>query len=131
MQYHYKGNHKISTPLAAPGASSDSELLEMALAGMREALSSTPTDKPPLTEPFLVEFQDRLNAALEGTEIRIVATEPMPYRLRVEFETARRRARIDFCYNGKQTWTSAAEVGGQGASGGLIDRVRQLLDQAP
>ena len=131
VQYHYKGNRKISTTVAAPGAASDPELLETVLAGMRDALASTPTAKTPLSDPFLAEFHDKLNAALEGTDIRLVAAEAMPYRLRVEFESAGRRAKIDFCYNGKQTWTSAAEVGGPGASGGLVDRVRQLLEQAP
>lgn len=131
VQYHYKGNHRVSTTQAAPGATSDRELLDTALAGMHEALASMSAATAPLPEPFLVEFRDKLSAVLEGTGIRLVATESMPYRLRVEFETAEQRAKIDFCYNGKQTWTSAAEVGGPGASAGLIDRVRQLLDQAP
>ncbi len=131
VQYHYKGNHRVSTTQAAPGATSDPELLDAALAGMHEALASMSAATAPLPEPFLVEFRDKLSAVLEGTGIRLVATESMPYRLRVEFETAEQRAKIDFCYNGKQTWTSAAEVGGPGASGGLIDHVRQLLDQAP
>lgn len=130
VQYHYKGNHRVSTTQAAAGATSDPELLDTALAGMREALASMSAASAPLPEPFLVEFRDKLSAVLEGTGIRLVATESMPYRLRVEFETAERRAKIDFCYNGKQTWTSAAEVGGPGASAGLIDRVRQLLNQA-
>ncbi|MTW21943.1 AAA family ATPase [Allochromatium palmeri] len=131
VQYHYKGNHKISKTQDTPSSASDPELLDAALTAMHEALSSMPADKTPLSEPFLAEFHDKLNAALEGTEIRIVATEPMPYRLRIEFETAGRRAKIDFYYNGKQTWTSAIVVGGPGASGGLIDRVQQLLDQVP
>jgi hypothetical protein len=128
VQYHYKGNRKVSKMMATPGAVSDPDLLGKALSLMNRALASPSSGGTELSDPFLLEFQRRLEHALEGTDIRVVSVEPMQYRARVEFEESGQRAQIVFCYNNKKTWTSAQEVGGQGASNGLIERVQQLME---
>ena len=120
MQYHYKRNLKVSTITAVPGHASDPGLLELALRLMKAALAKAPADAPRLADPFLADFQTRLEQAVANTEIRIIGAEPMQYRLHVEFAESGNRARIDFVYTDKKTWTTVQEVNGPGSTNGLI-----------
>lgn len=77
----------------------------------------------------MADFLKRLDASLDGAEIRRTSFKLMPYRLRVSFADGSRRGDIDFTYDGAKTWTAAQEVGGPGASGGLYSEVQRLMKQ--
>ncbi len=128
LQYHYKGNQKVSSATASPGRQSDPDLLKDALAVMEIALlnAQAPCLKP--LSSFLAAFRDKLEIALKGTEVRLLGVESLQYRLRVTFEASGKRARVDFCYNDKKQWTKATEVGGLGKSQGLLERLQMLMD---
>lgn len=128
LQYHYKGNLKVSSIVAALGSIPDPDLQAVALNLMRQALMAVPQPNPPLSDPFLAELYDKLAQVLGETEIRLVAAQPMQYCLRVEFIEAGYPIHLDFYYNSKKVWTSAREVGAPGSSRGLIDRLRQLME---
>jgi len=129
LQYHYKGNLKVSSIGPASGSVSDPDFQAVALKLMRQALMAVPQPDAPLSDPFLAEFYDKLQQVLGGTEIRLVAAQPMQYCLRVEFIEAGYPIHLDFHYNSKKVWTSAREVGAPGSSRGLIDRLRQLMEE--
>ena len=129
LQYHYKSNMKVSSIVALLGSTTDPELKEVALNLMQQALMVVPQSTAPLSDPFLAGFYQKLEEVLVATEIRLVSTQPMQYRLRVEFIEAGHSMQVDFCYNSKKTWTSAQEVGGPGSSRGLIDRLRHLMEE--
>ena len=75
------------------------------------------------------DFLERLDASLEGSEIRRTSFKLMPYRLRVSFADDSRRGDIDFTFDGSKTWTAAQEVGGQGASGGLYSEIQRSMNR--
>ena len=77
----------------------------------------------------MADFLKRLDASLDGAEIRRTSFKLMPYRLRVSFADGTRRGDIDFTYDGSKTWTAAQEVGGPGASSGLYNEVQRLMKQ--
>jgi hypothetical protein len=128
VQYHYRRNLKVSTIGAVPGAVSDPALLEQALGPMETALDAASSRDAELSDPFLYAFRQRLEQALAGTDIRVVTAEPLQYRLRVEFQWAEGRTRIDFCYNGRKQWTMAREVGGAGVAKALLERLQQVME---
>ncbi len=127
VEYLYKGTYTASTTSAAPGPPADPQLLDDALAAMTAALKSSAKGSSPPTDPFLMQFQKKVEASLIGSSIRLINVESMPYRLRMEFSENSRHCKIDFVYNGKKRWTGADEVGGAGSSQGLIERLRAAL----
>ena len=78
-------------------------------------------------DEFVANFLERLDASLEGSEIRRTSFKLMSYRLRVSFADGSRRGDIDFNFDGSKTWTKAQEVGGPGASGGLYSDIQRLM----
>lgn len=129
VQFWYKGNSKVSRVEAAAGdRSGDPALVRDALDALKAVLlsaKSTPTD---ITDPFLCAFLQRLEQVVNDAGMRVLAATSLPYRLRVDLAEGTHRGAIDFCYDGTPKWTKVLEVGGPGQSGGLIERVRGLLD---
>ena len=78
--------------------------------------------------PFLAEVIDRVSARIARSPVEIVGIENLQWRLRLEFRHEDRNSKIDFHYNGKQSWTRAEEVGGIGSSRGLMQLVQALMD---
>lgn len=129
VQYWYKANFKISqvAPLAHdPGHEA---LAAEAVALMRECLlaGTVPTDDAPAPLDFIQDLQDRIRLALADTPIHLVGSQTLPYRLRLQFVMDGQQVALDFIHNRKQVWTQVTEVGGSGASRGLINRLQQVL----
>ena len=95
---------------------------------MESTLTSASVGNTELTDHFLSAFRAKIALALERSGIRILSAQPMQYRLCVEFDESGHRAKVDFCYNDKKTWTCAQEVGGLGSSNGLLGRVKSLME---
>ena len=49
------------------------------------------------------------------------------YCYRIEFSVDGDKSQIDFYYNNKQQWTTVQEVGGNGSSRGLKERLEALF----
>lgn len=130
VQYYYTGDQKVSRIAAASGKpQATSDLLRTVLEAMETALISLASGDQGGLPPFIENFRLRLEQATKGTDIRLLGVEHRDYRLRAIFEYRNGRVPIDFCYNKKQQWTSASEVGGLGKSGGLIERLRTLIEE--
>ena len=80
--------------------------------------------------PFIRVFCERVKKCLAGSGLELVSVESLSYRLRLGFSDGVLVKKIDFNYNGAEQWTRVEEVGGPGASGGILDRVRSLLSNA-
>ncbi|MFK0571716.1 ATP-dependent RecD-like DNA helicase [Endozoicomonas sp.] len=76
---------------------------------------------------FIQIFCERVQKAIQGSGLELVSTESLSYRLRLGFSDGSRVKKIDFNYNGSEQWTRVEAVGGPGASGGVLDKVRSLL----
>ncbi|WGJ91271.1 DEAD/DEAH box helicase [Achromobacter mucicolens] len=124
VQYHYNGKFQVGKSSVVPGAVSDSTLADEALTSIN-ALANKPGTE--LANQFIQDFINRLDAALESSEIQRTGHKAMPYRLRVSFADATRLGEIDFTYDGSSTWTSAQEVGGPGSTHGIYDEVQCLM----
>lgn len=124
LQYYYNGNNLLRRFGPTPGTRSDDSLLAAALSAF-DGLEDTGGREAP--DEFVADFLKRLDASLEGSEIRRTSFKLMPYRLRVSFADGSRRGDIDFTYDGSKTWTAAQEVGGPGASGGLYSEVQRFM----
>lgn len=124
IQYYYDGKHCVGKSGIVPSVASDGELASDALASV-VALGSGAA--PNEVEPFVTEFLKKLDTAIADSAIRRDGYESLPYRLRVTFSDGGRRGQIDFSYNGKQTWTTAQEVGGPGSTQGLYDEIQRRM----
>ena len=130
IQYWYKGNGRVSriAPVSGNG-SGDPALVESSIAILREALLSAPETGDDAHGAFVHALIQRLEQAVAGTGVHLVSTQRMQYRLRVELDDGRRRGKLDFHHDGTPKWTKVEEVGGQGASHGLVDWVCPLLTE--
>lgn len=126
LQYYYNGKNLLRRFGPTPGTRSDESLLAEALSAFDGLEGPREREVP---DEFVSEFLKRLDASLDGAEIRRISFKLMPYRLRVSFADGSRRGDIDFTYDGTKTWTAAQEVGGPGASGGLYSEVQRLMKQ--
>lgn len=124
VQYYYDGKHRVGKSGAVPGAVSDRELASDALASIGAFGGAAAQNE---VEPFVQEFLEKLDAAIADSAIRCDDFELLPYRLRVTVSDGDRRGQIDFSYNGKNTWTTAQEVGGPGSTHGLYDEVQRHM----
>lgn len=124
VQYYYSGKFEVSRTGVVPGAVSDNQLADDALTSLNALVSKTGKDQ---SNQFIQDFLDGLDAALANSTIRRTGFRLMPYRLRVSFADSYRKGDIDFSYDGKQSWTSAQEVGGPGSSKGLYDEIQGLM----
>lgn len=77
--------------------------------------------------PFIRVFCERVKKCIAGSGLELVSAESLSYRLRLGFSDGVHVKKIDFNYNGAEQWTRVEEVGGPGASGGVLDKVRSLL----
>lgn len=77
--------------------------------------------------PFIRVFRERVQKSIEGSGLELVSAESLSYRLRLGFSDGVQVGKIDFNYNSSEQWTRVEEVGGPGASDGVIDKVRSLL----
>ncbi len=126
VQYWYKGDLRPSRVGMPNNAAGDRGLSDEAITLMREALFDAPN--PPVGEPeFIRLFRERIASAIAETEVRVLGFEYFPYRLRGRFEVGGHRSNIDFHYDGKERWTRVEEVGGVGASRGLVGRLQELV----
>lgn len=80
--------------------------------------------------PFIRVFCQRVKKCIAGSGLELISAESLSYRLRLGFSDGVQVKKIDFNYNGAEQWTRVEEVGGPGASGGILDRVRSLLSDA-
>ena len=127
VQYHYKSNLKVSKIGQVPGQVSNPDLLAVALATMDMVLHTCGDNLGSLNDPFLDAFKDKVIKAIEGSDISLKSVKPMQYRLRMEFEWHGQRTMIDFNYDKTPKWTCVQEVGGLGASHGLVDKLHTLI----
>jgi hypothetical protein len=127
VEYQYNGKGLVSRFGQGQAGASDSKLLRQALQVMEEIVLPKATSDAELNNPFLVAFLEKVNHALEGSDIRLLSVQRMQYRLRMEFEQECRRAKIDFHYDSAPKWTRVEEVGGPGSSGGLVDQLRERM----
>lgn len=126
LQYYYNGKNLLRRFGPTPGTRSDESLLAEALSAFDGLEGPYEREEP---DEFVADFLKRLDASLDGAEIRRTSFKLMPYRLRVSFADGTRRGDIDFTYDGSKTWTAAQEVGGPGASSGLYNEVQRLMKQ--
>lgn len=124
VQYHYNGKFQVGKSSAVPGVAYDSSLANDALASIN-ALANKPGTE--LANQFIQDFLNKLDAALESSDVQRTGYRAMSYRLRVSFADATRKGEIDFTYDGSANWTSAKEVGESGSTHGLFDEVRRLM----
>lgn len=129
VQYWYRANFKISKVVPLAHDPGHEALAAEVLALMRECLlaGTVPTDDAPVPADFIQDLQDRIRLALADTAIRLVGSQTLPYRLRLQFVMDGQQVALDFIHNRNQVWTQVTEVGGSGASRGLINRLQQLL----
>lgn len=129
VQYWYKANFKISQVAHEAHDPGHEALAAEAVALMRECLlaGTVPTDDAPAPLDFIQDLQDRIRSALADTPIHLVGSQTLPYRLRLQFAMDGQQVALDFIHNRKQVWTQVTEVGGSGASRGLINRLQQVL----
>lgn len=127
VEYQYNGKGKASTFSSVPGKPTDQAILADALRAMEVVLKQGSADNAGLTDPFLVAFRNRIRSALDGSGITLLSVTPMQYRLRMLFGRDGQNRSIDFHYDGTPKWIRAEEVGGAGASGGLLERLHHLL----
>ena len=124
VQYFYNKSNRMGRfeILHKPGL--DHALAEDALIAFQILNANDSAEKP---DQFIVDFLQRIDTAIDQSDIRRGSYKVMPYRFRVGFSDPLRKGNIDFIYNGKFTWTRAEEVGGPGASGGLYDDIQVLM----
>ncbi|SFO71674.1 UvrD-like helicase C-terminal domain-containing protein [Variovorax sp. PDC80] len=127
LQYFYKGDQRVGSIVAMPGAPCDAALLSECLEAVQRALSVAPQAAP---DAFLDDFRRELERAVAADGLRILSAEPGSYRLRITFEGDGRRGQVDFHYDGKKRWTRATEVGGPGGSRGIFQQVSGAVDAA-
>jgi hypothetical protein len=127
VEYQYNGKGKVSTFSSVPGKPSDQVVLADALRVMGAVLRQGPVANAELTDPFLVAFRERIRSTLDGSGITLLSVNPMQYRLRILFGLDGQNRSIDFHYDSTPKWTRVEEVGGAGASGGLLERLHRLL----
>jgi hypothetical protein len=128
VQYWYKGNGQITQMQMGNDTENDAGLVADALRVMKSILLGEDQDDSVENDPFLKAFRDRVVIAIDGSNINLLSTQSKEYRIRMRFEIDDKFPEIDFIYNGKEVWTNATEVGGRGKSGGLIDRLKILLE---
>jgi hypothetical protein len=68
-----------------------------------------------------------LSSKLEDSNINIVSIRALSYCYRIEFDEEGHKSQINFYYNDKQQWTKVQEVGGNGSSKGLKERLEALF----
>lgn len=127
IQYWYNASGKFTRLGAASKVVEDkglgsklSELFEQALFSNDDAEENSENE-------FIAKFRNRIVKNIRTADIRILSTKSLPYRYRVEFENDGKRAKIDFCHNSKEQWTTVEEVGGLGKSEGLKEKLQKLL----
>jgi hypothetical protein len=126
IQCFYKSDFRVSSVVAAQGASSDPALLQECLQQLNGSVL-TPQGTVAGADAFLEEFTTQVRQAVAVIGLRIVAAESGSYRLRLTFEGGGRRGQIDFHYDGKKRWTRAIEVGGPGSSRGIYEQVSDVV----
>lgn len=129
VQYNYNGS---SRPTHVQGLIrlSHPELMAEAENLLKQALFHSVVE-PDDEVPFIRVFRQRVQKAIQGSGLELVSAESLAYRLRLGFSDGIRVKKIDFNYNGAEQWTRVEEVGGPGASGGILDNVRSLLSDFP
>ncbi len=128
VQYYYNKNFQMGRHEPAPGENTNQDLLNEALEAFN-VINKTGTTAEQLDQ-FIQDFLDHLDVKLSDSPLKRSAFKSMPYRLRVSFSDTVRQGDIDFIYDGSMKWTKAQEVGGSGASGGIYDEVRLLMDKS-
>ena len=119
LQYYYNGKNLLRRFGPTPGTRSDKGLLAEALSAF-DALEDTGEREAP--DEFVADFLKRLDASLEGSNIRRTSFKLMPYRLRVSFADGYRRGDIDFTFDGSKTWTAAQKSEDQAQAVGCTAR---------
>ncbi|MBP6645101.1 MAG: AAA family ATPase [Burkholderiaceae bacterium] len=127
VEYQYNGKGKVTTFSTVPGNVANPVVLADALRVMGDVLLQSTVTTTELTDPFLIAFRDRVRSVLDGSGICLLSATPMQYRLRILFAVDGHHRSIDFHYDSTQKLTLVEEVGGTGSSGGLLERLHQLL----
>ena len=129
VQYYYNKKFQIVRHGPAPGENTNQDLLNEALEAFNVINEAGTTAEQP--DQFIQDFLDHLDVKLSNSPLKRSAFKTsMPYRLRVSFSDTIRQGDIDFIYDGSMKWTAAQEVGGPGASDGIYDEVRLLMDKS-
>ena len=126
FEFFYKKIGEVSNQPSVRSSPQDSQCGAAVQEVLNRVQFNRPADAGSL-DPFQVEFRRRIELAIEGSGVRVVSCEKMDYRLRVTFHEGGRQGTIDFMHGKKQNWTTIQECGGAGRSGGILERVRELV----
>jgi hypothetical protein len=129
VHYYYDKKYRVTRGGIAGSAPAEAQLAADALAPIAELTDDRGGEGLP--NPFVERFLGRLDAAIATSSIRRTGHRTMPYRLRVSFSNMHHNGEIDFTFDATNTWTSAQEVGGPGASRGLYEEVQSCLHTNP
>jgi len=128
IRYWFKKNGSVSSIkiMAHNQNSIDHNLNEEVLKLFNIAIFENSDDVDEEDE-FLINFKSELAALLSETNITIFWIKKLSYCYRIEFEVDGDKPQLDFFYNNKQQWTKVQEVGGDGSSKGLKQRLEALF----
>ena len=128
IQYWYNAKGSVSKVAIKPVNRADmnpglnEEVLKLFnLAISEDTLSSNSENE------FFLKFKGQLLSMLKDSNITIVSIRALSYCYRIEFDEGGNKSQIDFFYNNKEQWTKAQEVGGDGSSKGLKQKLEVLF----
>ncbi len=128
LQFWYRGDWCVSRVQAAGSAGDDADLVAEAADVMQSTLCPCVRgDSGDIPGVDVSDLRRRVEAALSGTDMRIVETRRLQYCVRMAFETPHGRVGIDFFHDKTGRWTRAQEVGGPGASGRLLEHLADVF----
>ena len=130
IRYWFKKNGSVSSIkiMAHNQNSIDHNLNEEVLKLFNIAIFDNSDDVDEEDE-FLINFKSELAVLLSETNITIFWIKKLSYCYRIEFDVDGDKPQLDFFYNNKQQWTKVQEVGGDGSSKGLKQRLEALFNK--
>ena len=128
IQYWYNAKGSVSKIAIKPvnRADMNPDLNEEVLRLFNLAISEDTLNSDSEDE-FFLKFKSQLSSKLEDSNINIVSIKALSYCYRIEFDEEGHKSQIDFFYNNKKQWTKAQEVGGDGSSNGLKQKLEGLF----
>lgn len=126
VDYFYRKNYELTRFEQTQGTGENAVAAEAA-----EMLNDEMLKGPQLSDHIikLVRYiEDAVRSWIEDTDFTLVKIEPKKFAVRAFFIQDIHNFAIDFIYNGCYEITNVREVGNDGASRGLVERLRDLED---
>jgi hypothetical protein len=128
IQYWYNAKGSVSKIAIKPVNRADMNLdLNEEVLRLFNLAISEDTLNSDSEDEFFLKFKSQLSSKLEDSNINIMSIRALSYCYRIEFDEEGHKSQIDFFYNNKKQWTKAQEVGGDGSSNGLKQRLEGLF----